>query len=502
MNLDYILRAAKALADKGENESRCGMDTARRSFTQAAEKYRQAAALDPTNSQNYISLAESYEQKSSQPIVPHQAPPPQRGPVTPPPDNKTKGGTTEKPVAKVTEAKDLTMEEAMAKLNSLTGLTKVKEQVQTYTAIMENMCDRRNSGQPVPDDFSYHLVFKGNPGTGKTTVARLMGQIFKALGMLEKGHLVETSRSDLVAGYVGQTAIKTREVLESALDGVLFIDEAYRLSQSEGGNDFGKEAIEEILPFMDNNRDRLIVIIAGYDKPIDGFIETNAGLKSRFTNTIQFEDYTPDELMSIFKGLCKKNGIELEPAAESILFSHFQKLFDNRDEHFGNGRTVRNTFQGIFAKQSIRLQKMRAKAPESVTMEIKNKFVAEDVLEAIGGGADTKTVEYMRTQKETDDSVIFGYLAQNNLGAAATALCSRLESLLKHVYGYSGELYEMVNQLRASNNERAKIISKQDYDCIYRIRTFRNAHVHSGSPDVQITTGDISDFLKIVKSLE
>ena len=145
---------------------------------------------------------------------------------------------------------------------------------------------------------------------------------------------------------------------------------------------------------------------------------------------------------------------------------------------------------------------MRAKAPDSVTMEIKNRFVAEDVLEAIGCGADTKTVEYMRTQKETDDSVIFGYLAQNNLGAAATALCSRLESLLKHVYGYSGELYEIVNQLRASNNERAKIISKQDYDCIYRIRTFRNAHVHSGSPDVQITTGDISDFLKIIKSLE
>ena len=501
--LDFTLFAAQGYTVQAEKLSG---SAAAKLYLKAAKKYREAVAIDPSRESEFVALAEQYEALAASPKS--AAANSSSGSTKNDKKNNDNNHsadeekTEQNPAPTVQEAQDITVEEAMAKLNSLIGLTKVKDQVQTYTATMESFCDRRKNGLSVPQFFSYHLVFKGNPGTGKTTVARLMGQIFKSLGMLEKGHLVETSRNDLVAEYVGQTAPKTRKVLESALDGVLFIDEAYRLSRSESGNDFGREAIEEILTFMDSHRDRLIVIIAGYNEPIDKFIAINEGLTSRFKNTIEFEDYTPDELISISKGMCKESDYELEPAAESVLLSHFQKLYNNRDKHFGNGRTARNICQSIIETQALRLRKIKAKSPNMITRELQTILTVEDVLTAIGERADVKYIEYMRAKKDYDDPVIYGYLSQNNLGAASIALCSRLESLLKYVYGCSGDLCEMINQLRSSGAKRAKILIKEDYDCIYRIRTFRNAHVHSGFSDVQITKNDITECLKIISTLE
>jgi hypothetical protein len=230
-------------------------------------------------------------------------------------------------------------------------------------------------------------------------------------------------------------------------------------------------------------------------------IDTNPGLQSRFNTTIEFEDYTPDELMSIFGGLIKKNEYTLTPGAESMLKGYFKKLFDNRDENFGNGRTVRNTFQRVVQKQAVRLDKMMTQlGVEQTTREMFTLINEEDVSATIGEGKDV-SAEYLRTKNETNDSVIFNYLAQSNLVSASIALCSRLESLLKHIYGFQGELYEMINQLRSSGGG-TRLLTKQDFDCLYRIRTYRNAHIHSGKDEVDLTPQDILDGLKIISSLE
>lgn len=505
INIDFQLRLAKTKAAMGD-------------YAGAAATYREAANVCPERRDEFLAMADDCEKNLSQGSAPSYGNQNNANRTTPgvarPTNNSSNTGSNQRnnaqnqqnqqqqqTTATVAQAEDLTVEEAMEKLNALTGLTKVKEQVQAYVALMESFYERKKDGLGVPEGFSYHLVFKGNPGTGKTTVARLMGQMFKSIGMLSSGHLVETSRSDLVAGYVGQTAEKTRKVAESALDGVLFVDEAYTLS-SGGGNDFGQEAINELLSFMENNRERLIVIIAGYNEPIDKFIESNEGLTTRFTRTIEFEDYNPDELLTIFKGMCKKSQYELEPVAESMLYDHFKKLYANRDKHFGNARTARNLFQFVVEKQALRLQKMKAKAPDQITIDMKKRFTVEDVALVVGGNVNDGTVDYMRAKNDNSDAVIYGHLAQNNMGGAATALCSRLESLLKHVHHLDGDLSTMINQLRGSDNARARVLTKNDFDVLYRVRTYRNAHVHSGSTDVEITSEDVVACMKIISLLE
>ena len=262
--------------------------------------------------------------------------------------------TNNAPTVRHTEK--ITIEEALSNLDELIGLTEVKRKIHDWVDQIKVFQIRKSRGMTIPE-MSYHLVFTGNPGTGKTTVARLIAQIYCALGIIENGDLVEVDRSGLVAGYVGQTAIKTKDVLKKAKGGVLFIDEAYSLV-SENGNDFGQEAIDTILKDMEDDRGKTVVIVAGYDKPMERFIESNPGLRSRFKNFIHFNDYSGDDLYGIFEQLCKRNQYLISFEAQNRLIDYFNFVYTNRNKNFGNGRDVRNIFENIITEQSKRISRM------------------------------------------------------------------------------------------------------------------------------------------------
>lgn len=262
---------------------------------------------------------------------------------------------------------------AEEELRALVGLESVKREIQTFKNFLMIRRERESKGLPVPPT-SFHLVFSGNPGTGKTTIARIVARIFRELGILSKGHLVEASRSDLVAGYVGQTAIKTNKVIDSALDGVLFIDEAYTLSK-EVGWDYGQEAIDTLLKRMEDNRDRLVVIVAGYTDEIKSFIQSNPGLSSRFNRYIDFPDYSAAELLEIFKRLLSKYRYTLDGAAEVALERRIDEAVLHKDKFFGNGRFVRNLFEKSVERQANRL----ASAGDLSKLDI-CKMLSEDIL--------------------------------------------------------------------------------------------------------------------------
>ena len=238
-------------------------------------------------------------------------------------------------------------------LNGLIGLAQVKKEVMAMKNFIEVNRRREQEGMKTPP-VSYHCVFTGNPGTGKTTVARIVAGIYKELGILQKGHLVETDRSGLVAEYVGQTAVKTNKVIDTALDGVLFIDEAYSLVGA-GNEDFGKEAIATLVKRMEDNRDRLVVILAGYENEMQWFIESNPGLRSRFNRYIHFEDYSADELKQIFLGMLQKYDFTLQTDGEKVLTRHFEMCVFNMGKDFGNARYVRNLFERTIKAQAVRL---------------------------------------------------------------------------------------------------------------------------------------------------
>ena len=252
-----------------------------------------------------------------------------------------------------------TLDELMDELNSLVGLENVKSEVYSLSNLIRvrKMREERGFDQP---KISLHLVFTGNPGTGKTTVARIIGQIYRSLGAVSKGTLVEADRSKLVSDYVGQTAIKTRELCESALGGVLFIDEAYTLTAHQGQNDFGMEAVETLLKFMEDNRDDFVVICAGYTELMEEFLTSNPGLRSRFNKFIEFPDYTPDELTDIFLLRCSSYKLEVEDEAVECVRAFFEKRCENKPESFANARDARNYFERVITRQADRLAPMEA----------------------------------------------------------------------------------------------------------------------------------------------
>ena len=241
----------------------------------------------------------------------------------------------------------------MRELNEMIGLSRVKEEVASLRNFVLVQEQRRRQGLK-SNNVSYHCVFSGNPGTGKTTVARIVAGIYKNLGILKKGHLVEVQRSDLVAEYVGQTATKTSAKIDEALDGVLFIDEAYTLAEG-GQGDFGQEAINTLLKRMEDDRNRLIVILAGYSNEIQHFIDSNPGLQSRFNRYIHFDDYSYEELLRIFIFNLSKNDFKITRDAFNAVGGMIQEQLVNKDSKFGNARYIRNMFENIIMRQANRL---------------------------------------------------------------------------------------------------------------------------------------------------
>jgi len=277
---------------------------------------------------------------------------------------------------KQAESPTQSLEPTMVELNSMVGLDAVKRDIAELVNFLKIQQLRRTKGMPTTN-IALHSVFYGNPGTGKTSVARVLSRIYNSLNLLSKGHLIETDRAGLVAGYVGQTALKVNEVVNSALGGVLFIDEAYSLTVGQGW-DYGREAIEALLKQMEDHRDDLIVIVAGYTDKMDEFLSSNPGLRSRFTRYFRFDDYSPSELTAIFERFATRDHYRLTPQAREVIDQVFAAAHQNRDETFGNARLARNLFERALSNQANRLVSV-----PNLTPEMLSTLDAPDILASI-----------------------------------------------------------------------------------------------------------------------
>ncbi|MEG1774991.1 MAG: AAA family ATPase [Clostridia bacterium] len=300
---------------------------------------------------------------------------------------KTEAAKAEQEANKPEKIEDLKKE-----LEEYIGLSTVKKEVESLINLVMVQKLRRQNDLPV-EELSLHMVFSGNPGTGKTMIARLMSRIYKSLGILSKGQLVEVDRSGLVAGFVGQTAIKTDEVIKKALGGVLFIDEAYALT-NRGGNDYGQEAVDTLLKAMEDHRDDLIVIVAGYIELMEDFVHSNPGLESRFNRFLHFSDYTVQEMLDIFDMRCRKSGYTLAEDARDLLKS-LLALYSLDEKGFGNARGVRNLFERAVSAQANRLAK-----EETITREELLLLNSDDIRTA-GGTADAMAGEATNAAHES-----------------------------------------------------------------------------------------------------
>jgi len=370
-------------------DARDGTTRSHRYHDRALRLCRAAVAIDLVTSPAELDLIERFRHTmldaldAAGVVRPGQRPaapaPPGAAPVTPAPASthpaptQPAAATNKATVPVATEPKlppARTITELLAELDALVGLKAVKDEIARLTSLLQIQALRAERGLPTIET-SHHLVFTGNPGTGKTTVARLLSQIYRAVGVVSNGHLVETDRSMLVAGFVGQTATKTAAVLQSALGGMLLIDEAYSLARG-GADDFGREAIDTLVKFMEDHRDDIGIVAAGYPAEMQDFIDTNPGLKSRFTRTINFADYTDAELVTIFLSLGEKN--HYAPTDHCVIKLHALLAAQPRDAGFGNARFIRNLFEDAVGRQAQRLTALEDPTDEQLTT-----LVADDL---------------------------------------------------------------------------------------------------------------------------
>jgi hypothetical protein len=372
LRMAKLLAAADGALDVRDNEAIAGLDRTFEELRGNAPE-RLASETDTQNARDAITWLRGEAKRLREGVgsTAAEKPTPMAGP----------GGTANatKPVAaKTPDPKDdrtpqQKLADAREKLNQLIGLEGIKQQIETLSNFLKMEKQREAEGLPTTPP-SLHMSFVGNPGTGKTSVARIIGEIFGALGVLEKGHLVETDRSGLVAEYAGQTGPKTNAKIDEALDGVLFIDEAYSLIDESGQDQYGREAIQTLLKRMEDQRNRLIVILAGYPVEMQKMIRSNPGLSSRVGTTMHFDDYSPMELCQIFELIASKAKYQLPTQSRRRLLRGFTYLYVNRDRHFGNGRCARNSFERSVRQLANRLSKM-----SEVNRELLTTLQPEDI---------------------------------------------------------------------------------------------------------------------------
>lgn len=267
------------------------------------------------------------------------------------------GYSTIQGICKTTDEADedtRSLQDLLDELNALVGLEKVKNKVQDLIVYQKVQKMRREKNLHSTKN-TLHLAFTGNPGTGKTTVARIVGRIYKRIGLLSKGHFVEVSRTDLIAGYQGQTALKVKKVIEQAKGGVLFIDEAYSITENDRSDSYGRECLTELTKALEDYREDLVVIVAGYTEPMNKFFESNPGLKSRFNTFIEFDDYNPNELDKILISMCRNNDYTLDEKVKEKIHLYFEQQTASKDENFANGRLVRNLYDDLVMNHARRV---------------------------------------------------------------------------------------------------------------------------------------------------